>query len=64
MVKDTEERYSDFDVQIVADLAALSPDQLAVLTERVRRAVDRGCTVGHTLDKGAAIRLHLLDDED
>ena len=35
-----------------------------LLTERVRRAVDRGCTVGHTLDKGAAIRLHLLDDED
>ena len=59
-----EERYSDFDVQIVADFAALSPDQLAVLTERVRRAVDRGCTVGHTLDKGAGIRLHLLDDED
>ena len=59
-----EERYSDFDVQIVADFAALSPDQLAVLTERVRRAIDRGCTVGHTLDKGAGIRLHLLDDED
>ena len=59
-----EERYSDFDVQIVADFAALSPDQLAVLTERVRRAIDRGCTVGHTLDKGAALRLHLLDDED
>lgn len=59
-----EERYSDFDVQIVADLAALGPDQLAVLTERVRRAIDRGCTVGHTLDKGAGIRLHLLDDED
>ena len=58
-----EERYSDFDVQIVADLTALDPDQLAVLTERVRRAIDRGCTVGHTLDKGAAIRLHLLDDE-
>ena len=58
-----EERYSDFDVQIVADFAALSPDQLAVLTERVRRAIDRGCTVGHTLEKGAATRLHLLDDE-
>ena len=58
-----EERYSDFDVQIVADLTALDPDQLAVLTERVRRAIDRGCTVGHTLEKGAATRLHLLDDE-
>ena len=58
-----EERYSDFDVQIVADLTALDPDQLAVFTERVRRAIDRGCTVGHTLEKGAATRLHLLNDE-
>ena len=39
------------------------PAQFAVLTKRVHRAIDRGCTVGHTLEKGAATRLHLLDDE-
>ena len=59
-----EERYSDLDVQIVTDLSALSPQQLATLHERVEGAIERGCTVGHTLDKGAAIRLHLLGDED
>lgn len=59
-----EERYSDLDVQIVTSLSALSPQQLATLHERVEGAIERGCTVGHTLDKGAAIRLHLLGDED
>mgnify|MGYP000989757666 FL=1 len=59
-----EERYSDMDVQIVTDLSALTPEQLSTLTERVERAIDRGCTVGHTLEKGADLRLHLLDDQE
>ena len=59
-----EERYSDMDVQIVTDLSALTPEQLSTLTERVERAIERGCTVGHTLEKGADLRLHLLDDQE
>lgn len=59
-----EERYSDFDVQIVTDLSALSDEQLATLTSRVVGAIERSCTVGHTLDKGSGVRLHLLDDAD
>lgn len=59
-----EERYSDLDVQIVTDLSSLSPEQLATLRERVEGAIERGCTVGHTISKGAAIRRHLLGDED
>lgn len=59
-----EERYSDLDVQIIADFAALSPAQRQTLSERVDRAIERGCTVGHTLEHGAALRLHLLDDPD
>lgn len=59
-----EERYSDLDVQIITDLSCLTPDQLATLAERVDGAIERGCTVGHTLSHGAAIRLHLLNDPD
>ena len=59
-----EERYSDMDVQIVTDLSGLAPEQLSTLTERVERAIERGCTVGHTLEKGADLRLHLLDDQE
>ena len=61
---DDEERYSDFDVQIVADFAALTPEQRDTLTARVEAAVERACTVGHTIEKGASVRLHLLDDRD
>ncbi len=61
---DEEERYSDMDVQIVTDLSGLTPEQLATLTKRVEGAIERGCTVGHTLEKGAGIRLHLLDDQE
>ena len=57
-----EERYSVLDVQVVTDLSALTHDQLATLTQRVETAIERGCTVGHTLDQGAEVRLHLLDD--
>lgn len=59
-----EERYSDMDVQIVTDLSGLTPEQLSTLAERVERAIERGCTVGHTLEKGADLRLHLLDDQE
>ena len=61
---EAEERYTDFDVQLVADFSSLTPEQRATLTARVEGAIERACTVGHTIDKGAGIRLHLLDDQD
>ncbi|QPL06042.1 MULTISPECIES: OsmC family protein [Actinomyces] len=57
-----EERYQAMDVQIVTDLSALTGDQLATLSQRVDAAIERSCTVGHTLTKGAEVRLHLLND--
>ncbi|VEG30108.1 OsmC-like protein [Actinomyces howellii] len=60
----TEDRYTDFDVQVLAGFSALSPEQLETLRLRVEGAIDRGCTVGHTLHSGAATRLHLLEGDD
>lgn len=59
-----EERYSALDVQLITDLSALTPEQLSALAERVDAAVERSCTVGHTLTAGAEVRLHLLGDPD
>ena len=59
---EAEERYDAFDVQLVADLSHLTPEQLDTLRQRVDAAVDRSCTVGHTIDRGARTSLHLLDD--
>lgn len=59
-----EERYSTMDVQIIADFSSLTPEKMAALAEQVDGAVDRNCTVGHTVEKGAELRLHLVADEE
>ncbi|MDO4887791.1 MAG: OsmC family protein [Actinomycetaceae bacterium] len=58
-----EERYSQFDVQVTADFASLSPERREKLAARAQSAIERGCTVGNTIEKGADVRLHLLDAE-
>jgi hypothetical protein len=32
----------------------LEPDRQGALSDRAQRAIDRFCTVGHTLDQGTA----------
>ncbi|BDA65058.1 hypothetical protein MANAM107_18920 [Actinomyces capricornis] len=62
---EAEERYESFQVEIVTDLSGLDESKRSVLAERVEGAIDRSCTVGHTLEKGAAITLEIVDpDED
>ena len=63
-LKNEEECYTDFDVQIIAELSSLSAEQRSTLAARVEAAIERACTVGHTIEKGAGVRLHLLDDQD
>ena len=62
-VKNTEEeRYESFQVEIVTDLSGLDDAKRAVLRERVDAAIDRSCTVGHTITHGADTSLALVDD--
>lgn len=46
-----EDRYDRIAATIRANLGALEPEQVAALQERAARAIDRLCTVGHTLDE-------------
>ena len=57
-----EERYESFQVEIVTDLSGLDDAKRAVLRERVDAAIDRSCTVGHTITHGADTSLALVDD--
>lgn len=50
---DGEDRYDRIASTIRANLGALDEAQAAALAERAERAIDRLCTVGHTLDRGA-----------
>ncbi|QKD79466.1 MULTISPECIES: OsmC family protein [Actinomyces] len=61
---DEDERYDSFEVQLVADYSSLSAEQLAVLRQRVDGAIDRSCTVGHTLEKSPQVRLLIVQDPD
>ena len=56
---EAEERYESFTVDIDAALAGLDEDQLAKLRERVDVAIDRYCTVGHTVEHGAHVTTRL-----
>lgn len=56
---EAEERYESFTVDIDAALAGLDEDQLAKLRERVDVAIDRYCTVGHTVEHGAPVTTRL-----
>ncbi|SFS00746.1 Uncharacterized OsmC-related protein [Agrococcus baldri] len=47
-----EDRYDLIASTIRANLGALDEAHVAALAERAQRAIDRLCTVGHTLDKG------------
>lgn len=62
---DAEERYESFQVEIVTDLSRLDAEQRELLSQRVAAAVDRHCTVGHTIEHGAIYTTTVVDpDED
>ena len=62
---DAEERYESFQVEIVTDLSSLDAEQRELLGQRVASAVDRHCTVGHTIEHGASYTTTIVDpDED
>lgn len=56
-----DERYPDLHEELVVDLSGLEPaDRERVLTV-ARRAIDRNCTVGRTLEAGSTIDLTISD---
>lgn len=51
---DGEDRYSSIAIEILANMDGLEPDKQGALIDRAQRAIDRLCTVGHTLDQRTA----------
>ncbi|MDO5049758.1 MAG: OsmC family protein [Actinomycetaceae bacterium] len=45
-------RYLNMVIEIVTDMSGLSDEEREKLETRVRRSIDRHCTVGHTLNAG------------
>lgn len=57
-----QNRYSRADTEIVVDLENLSEAEQEQLIELVHRAVEKGCTVGRTIDQGMQQELHVTSE--
>lgn len=55
-------RYLHMVIEIVTDMKDLSDEEREKLESRVRRAIDRHCTVGHTLSAGMDNDLQLSSE--
>lgn len=47
---EAEDRYEDFSVELLPDFGDLSDEEVAALTERALKAIERNCTIGRTID--------------
>lgn len=59
---DRRDSYSHLTVEMVADLSSLSEEQVAQLRQKSQEAIDKYCTVGHTLDDGASYDFDLVSE--
>lgn len=57
-----EDRYDFIAATIRANLGDLESDATARLIESVARAIERACTVGHSLDQGVPHQFTLVND--
>lgn len=46
---EAEDRYTGFTVELVPEAAGLDPAEAENMVRRVQAAIDRQCTIGHTL---------------
>ena len=61
--KDSERNsYKHFRVEIVTDMSSLDQDAKAKLIERAHRAIEKHCTVGHTVEDGATYKTTIVEE--
>lgn len=57
-----EDRYASFDVELIQDLSPVDAQERAAMIRRAEGAIDRNCTIGHTLVAGATYRKMFTDE--
>lgn len=57
-----EDRYASFEVELIQDLSAVDAEELPKLLRRAEGAIDRNCTIGHTLALGAPYTKAFVDE--
>lgn len=58
----TDNRFSEFTVNIQSEMDELPEEQRSALIKRVEKAIERNCTISHTVSRGAPTHLNFLGD--
>lgn len=57
-----KDRFTHMDVEIVTDLSGLSEEENDQLQRRAKAAIERKCTISHTLDEGITHSLSITSE--
>lgn len=57
-----EDRYASFEVELIQDLSSVQAEERAALLRRAEAAIQRHCTIGHTLVSGATYQKMFTDE--
>ncbi|GAA1705706.1 OsmC family protein [Microbacterium sediminicola] len=55
-----DNRYETVGATIQADMSSLSAEEVDALVTRAQRAIERLCTIGHTIDHGAVRSIDIV----
>ena len=50
---ESEDRFTHFDVELIQDLSSVDEEEREKMIRRASGAIERNCTIGHTVTKGA-----------
>ena len=50
---ESEDRFTHFDVELIQDLSSVDEEERQKMIRRASGAIERNCTIGHTVTKGA-----------
>lgn len=59
---DGEDRYASFEVELIQDLSGVDEEERPKLLHRAEGAIDRNCTIGHTLTRGVTYTKTFTDE--
>lgn len=57
------DRFTSMAIELIQDMSALSEDEKATLVRRAQGAIERYCTIGHTVSQPLPHTLHITSEE-
>lgn len=59
---EAEDRFTSMEIELLQDLSALSEEETASLLRRAEAAIERHCTIAHTISHPVPHTLHIASE--